>query len=119
MWWWIIGATYVIGAMLTFRHRYPAVLDRYQRMSKWQRQDDDGFSYFVLAVATVFWPFVLLFHSFMTVVLLVSGLTMKILFPRGIVTKFDLEQRELEQKKQYEAARKALEAEGIKVELEE
>jgi hypothetical protein len=132
MLWWIIPLVYVAGILVTFRTQYPDMIEdqqrrradnasksSYERMSRSELKDAEHFDKFVLVLFMVFWPLVLVAFSAYCLTRGASKLLMKLLFPRGIVTKFDLEQRELAQKKEYEAARKALEAEGIKVELEE
>jgi len=132
MWWWIIPLVYVAGILVTFRIQYPVMIEVGQRrikenegkrgfehMSRSELGSEENFERFVLVLLMVFWPIVLLVGALMKLAKGTGKLTMKLLFPRGIVTKFDLEQRELAQKKEYETARRALEAEGIKVELEE
>jgi len=132
MLWWIIPLVYVAGILGTFRIQYPVMIEEiqrmieenkekssYERMSQPELKSLERFNKFILVLFVMFWPLVVVGFSAYRLAKGTGKLTMKLLFPRGIVTKFDLEQRELAQKKEYETARRALEAEGIKVELEE
>jgi hypothetical protein len=128
MWWIISSLVYVVGVVVIFRVNYPQVIDTQQRrtnehggrgyysidrLKTEERQD-----WLLLALIMMWWPLVLVGYSSYHLARGTGKLTMKLLFPRGIVTKFELEQREQQQRKEYEAAKRALEAEGIKVELE-
>lgn len=140
-WWPLI---YVVGALVSFRISYPRVLDDAQRYEvdyekkladlngglSFRRYDKvphedipkrfKAFSLKMMTVGVLLWPIAaVIIATYQAMKWTVKG-TYWVLFPRGVTTKFDREQKLLAEKKEteekYEEAKRLLELEGITVE---
>lgn len=142
-WYWC-ALIYVTGALASFRVSYPRVLDdaqryevdykkkladlndglSFQRYSKVPHEDIPerfkAFSLKMMTVGVLLWPIVaVIIAIYQAIKWTVKG-TYWVLFPRGVTTSFDREQKLLAEKKEteekYKEAKRLLELEGITVE---
>ena len=131
MWWMIV--LYVFVALGFFRFAYLDYVDTFKRLvhendqrpmysrkSQQSIKNEKLWGLVVVIVYTVNWPlFAIGYLLYKGITLLAKGV-FKVLFPRGVVTKFDREQQ-LEREKQeaqrkYHEAKELLAQEGITVE---